>query len=241
MIIAQGVWKKFGSLYALRDVSFDIGQGQWVTLLGANGAGKTSLSRILAALSRPSAGRACVAGLWVDEKPEQVREKIGVVSHHTLLYEDLSAVENLKFYAAMYRVRQADERIADLLNRIGLWTRRQDPVRTFSRGMQQRLALTRAMLHEPSVLLLDEPFTGLDVHAGRLLTHFMEQAVQQNVTVFMTTHDVQYARDHSQRTLVLVQGRLCLNEESHQVAAGRVLDLLRETSPITIVPAVSQS
>ncbi len=240
MIIAQGLWKKFGSLDALYDVSFEIGQGQWATLLGANGAGKTSLSRILAALSRPSAGRACVAGSWTDEKPEQVRERIGVVSHHTLLYDDLSAVENLKFYAAMYRVRQADERIADLLNQIGLWTRRKDPVRTFSRGMQQRLALARAMLHEPLVLLLDEPFTGLDIHAGRLLTHFMEQAVQQNVTVFMTTHDVEYTQAHSQRTLVLVQGRLCLNEESHKVAVGQVLDLLRETGPIGTAPAASQ-
>lgn len=240
MIIAQGLWKKFGSLYALRDVSFEIGQGQWATLLGANGAGKTSLSRILAALSRPSAGRACVAGSWLDEKPERVRKQIGVVSHHTLLYDDLSAVENLKFYAAMYRVRQADERIADLLNQIGLWPRRKDPVRIFSRGMQQRLALARAMLHRPSVLLLDEPFTGLDVHAGRLLTRFMEQAVQQNVTVFMTTHDVEYAQAHSQRTLVLVQGRLCVNEESHRIAAAQVLDLLRDAGPIETASAANQ-
>ncbi|HPN34103.1 MAG TPA: heme ABC exporter ATP-binding protein CcmA [bacterium] len=240
MIIAQGLCKKFGSLYALRDVSFEIGQGQWVALLGANGAGKTSLSRILAALSRPSAGRACVAGQWVDEKPELVRERIGVVSHHTLLYEDLSAVENLKFYAAMYRVRQAEERMAELLNQVGLWTRRRDPVRTFSRGMQQRLALVRAMLHEPSVLLLDEPFAGLDVHASRLLTHFMEQALQQNVTVFMTTHDVEYAQAHSQRTLVLVQGRLRLNEASRQIAAGQVLDLLRDTGPVGTTPAASR-
>lgn len=228
MIIAQQLCKKFGSQVALDKVSFEIRQGQWVALLGANGAGKTTLNRILALLTRPSAGKAQVAGLWLHEQPDRVRQRIGVVGHHPLLYGDLSALENLTFYASMYGLAQPQDRIRFLLHQTGLDNRREDLVRTFSRGMQQRLALARAMLHQPSVLLLDEPFTGLDVHAGKLLTEFMVQAVQQQVTVLMTTHDVDYALAHTHKVLVLVKGRLLLDRDSHQVQAAQIAGLLQE-------------
>ena len=227
MIVVNKLDKKFGALQALHDVSFELAQGQWAALLGPNGAGKTTLNRILAALARPSSGRAQVAGVWLDQHPEQAREKIGVVSHQPLLYGDLSAWENLKFYAAMYAVDRPDERIAGLLQQTGLWPRRGDLVRTFSRGMQQRLALSRAMLHQPRVLLLDEPFTGLDVNATQLLTDFMQQAIHEQVTVLMTTHDVEYALTYSQRILVLVNGHLRLNQESASLQPDQVADLLR--------------
>ena len=228
MIQASNLGKKFGPLQALADVSFDLAQGEWAALLGPNGAGKTTLIRILAALTRPNSGRACVAGVGSDENPDAIRRRIGVVSHQPLLYGDLSAWENLKFYASMFGVSQPTERIETLLTQTGLWLRRQDAVRTFSRGMQQRLALARAMLHEPSVLLLDEPFTGLDVNAAGLLTDFMEQAIRRHVTVLMTTHDVEYALNHSQRILVLVKGRLLLNEASGETTSAQVAELLLE-------------
>ena len=108
MIASQGLSKSFGTLPALAQVDFSIAQGQWVALLGANGAGKTTLNRILAGLARPTSGRAQVAGVWPHEQPDKVRERIGVVSHHTLLYGELSALENLEFYAAMFGVAQAE-------------------------------------------------------------------------------------------------------------------------------------
>jgi heme exporter protein A len=228
MIVSQGLSKSFGTLQALAEVDFHIDQGQWVALLGPNGAGKTTLNRILAGLARPTAGRAQVADVWLHERPDQVRERIGVVSHHTLLYGELSALENLNFYAAMYGVPHAKDRIEQLLQQVGLWQRRHDAVRTFSRGMQQRLALSRAMLHQPTVLLLDEPFTGLDINATRLLTEFVQHAIADRVTVLMTTHDVDYALAHSQQVFVLRQGRLVLNQASPQLSVGDVTDLLEE-------------
>jgi heme exporter protein A len=186
------------------------------------------LNRILAGLARPTAGRAQVADVWLHEQPDTIRERIGVVSHHTLLYGELSALENLNFYAAMYGVPQARDRIEQLLQQVGLWPRRHDTVRTFSRGMQQRLALSRAMLHQPRVLLLDEPFTGLDINATRLLTEFVQRAIADHVTVLMTTHDVDYALAHSQQLFVLRQGRLVLNQACAELSAGDVTHLLEE-------------
>jgi len=228
MISSQGLSKSFGILQALAQVDFNIEQGQWVALLGANGAGKTTLNRILAGLARPTSGRAQVAGVWLHEQPDALRERIGVVSHHTLLYGELSALENLNFYAAMYGVAQARDRIEQLLQQVGLWPRRHDTVRTFSRGMQQRLALSRAMLHQPSVLLLDEPFTGLDINATRLLTDFVRNAIADHVTVLMTTHDVEYALAHSRQVLVLRQGKLAVNQPARDITVADVTHLLEE-------------
>lgn len=228
MIASQGLSKSFGALQALAQVDFSIEQGRWVALLGANGAGKTTLNRILAGLARPTSGRAQVAGVWLHEQPDKLRERIGVVSHHTLLYGELSALENLNFYAAMYGVAQARDRIEQLLQQVGLWPRRHDAVRTFSRGMQQRLALSRAMLHQPSVLLLDEPFTGLDINATRLLTDFVRHAITDHVTVLMTTHDVEYALAHSRQVLVLRQGKLVMNQPAGDITVADVTHLLEE-------------
>ena len=161
-------------------------------------------------------------------QPQEVRRRIGVVSHQTFLYEDLSAEENLHFYGRMYGVAGLQKRSDELLAMMELWPRRTDLVRTFSRGMQQRLALARAMLHQPTVLLLDEPFTGLDLHAIDLLTRFIEEASAGRVTVLMTLHDPDYALAHSRRLFVLHQGRLVIDQPSEQVRKGDILPFFRE-------------
>ena len=217
MIRCSDICKAFGPLQALANISFEIGQGELIALLGANGAGKTTLLRVLSTLSRASAGSAEVAGFDIHKAPQQLRRCIGVVSHHTFLYEDLSAEENLRFYGQMYGVASLTDRIDELLGMMELRQRRNDLVRTFSRGMQQRLALARAMLHRPSVLLLDEPFTGLDVHATGLLTRFIAGAVDAQVTVLMTVHDPDYALAHSRRVLVLRRGRLVIDQSTAKV------------------------
>jgi heme exporter protein A len=169
-----------------------------------------------------------VAGFDVLKQPQEVRRSIGVVSHQTFLYEDLSAEENLRFYGKMYGVNSLQERVDELLALMELWPRRGDLVRTFSRGMQQRLALARAMLHRPSVLLLDEPFTGLDVHAIDLLTRFIAAAIAGRVTVLMTVHDPDYALAHSQRLLLLARGRLAIDQPADRVQKADILPLFIE-------------
>jgi heme exporter protein A len=228
MIDCRDIRKVFGPLQALAGVSFTIQEGDLVALLGANGAGKTTLLRLLSGLSRASSGTAQVSGYDVRRQPQEVRRRIGVVSHQTFLYEDLSAEENLRFYGRMYGVKDLPGRIDELLGMMELGKRRGDLVRTFSRGMQQRLALARAMLHRPSVLLLDEPFTGLDVHATDLLTRFIAAAVADQVTVLMTVHDPDYALAHSRRLLVLRKGRLVIDRAAAEVSKNDILQHIVE-------------
>ena len=228
MILTRDLRKSFGPVQALAGLSFAMAEGELAALLGANGAGKSTLLRLISGLSRPSSGSAEVAGFDVRRQPQEVRRRIGVVSHQTFLYEDLSAEENLHFYGRMYSVAGLQERSDELLAMMELWPRRTDLVRTFSRGMQQRLALARAMLHQPTVLLLDEPFTGLDLHAIDLLTRFIEEASAGRVTVLMTLHDPDYALAHSRRLFVLHQGRLVIDQPSEQVRKGDILPFFRE-------------
>lgn len=226
MITAQGITKAFGPLHALRGVSFEIQKGEFVALLGINGAGKTTLIRILATLTRPTRGRAYIAGQPIHEDPDKVRAQIGVVSHYTFLYPDLSATENLYFYGKMYGVPRLSERIKELLTRVDLYHRRHDLLNTFSRGMQQRLALARAILHAPKILLLDEPFTGLDVNAMELLTNLLKDFIGQEITVLMTTHDIDYALAHAHRVLILKNGLIRQDTQASQITRQEVAHLL---------------
>ena len=207
MIHVQNIVKSYGPKRALDDVSFSIERGQYVALLGVNGAGKTTLTRILATLSRPSSGEVRVAG-YSRKHPDKIRQSIGVMSHSSFLYDDLSAEENLYFYGRMFGVTRLKERIDELLQQVGLTIRRFDRVRTFSRGMQQRLSLARAMLHHPPILLLDEPFAGLDVNAADMVKELLDELIAEDKTVLLTVHDIQYALDNAARILILKEGKL---------------------------------
>jgi heme exporter protein A len=168
-IQVRALTKSFGPHRVLRGVDLAVGPGEFVALLGPNGAGKTTLIRTIATLGRPTAGDVLVNGHSVRGDTGRVRRDLGLVSHQTFLYGDLTAEENLRFYGALYRMAGLDERIDYLLGKVGLSERRRDAVRTFSRGMQQRLSIARAILHDPPILLLDEPDTGLDQQAIRML------------------------------------------------------------------------
>jgi heme exporter protein A len=165
MIVVHHLYKRFGPKIVLKDLDFEVGEGEFVALLGPNGAGKTTFLRILASLSRPSMGEVQIGGYHLPGQAAAVRQRLGVVSHLPLLYGDLSAEENLRFYGRLYAVHGLDARIRETLDMVGLYSRRRDAVRTFSRGMQQRLSIGRAVLHDPDLLLLDEPHTGLDQEA----------------------------------------------------------------------------
>jgi heme exporter protein A len=217
MIEVHSLVKTFGLRPVLRGVELTVQPGEFVALLGPNGAGKTTLLRILATLSRPTLGRVRVAGLELPAQAGDVRRLLGVVSHLPLVYGDLTAEENLRFYARMYGLREPGARIAAVLEQVGLARRRRDLVRTFSRGMQQRLAIARAILHDPEVVLFDEPFTGLDQDAAEMLEGVLRQAAARGRTALMTTHDLGRAVALAGRVAILSRGVIAFDAPAAQI------------------------
>ena len=206
MITVKKLVKRFGLKPVLRGVDFEVQPGEFVALLGPNGAGKTTFLRILASLSRPSLGEVSIAGYRLPKEAAQVRARLGVVSHLPLLYGDLTAEENLRFYGRMYGLADLEQRIVEVLEMVGLEARRRDLVRTFSRGMQQRLAIGRAVLHDPDVVLFDEPYTGLDQDASSMLDEVLKTVAAKGRTVVMTSHDLARAEDLATRFDILSRG-----------------------------------
>jgi heme exporter protein A len=227
MIKVCNLGKSFGSRVALAGVDLSIERGEFVTLMGPNGAGKTTFLRILATLARPTSGTVRIAGLDPARDGIKVRQRIGFLSHRTLLYEDLTAEQNLRFYARMYGLDDGPARVQDLLQRVGLATRHHDLVRTFSRGMQQRLALARAVLHRPQVLLLDEPYTGLDPLAAQVLTGLLAELTGEGCTTLLTTHDLGRGLEVGRRMVVLARGRLVYDERREEISPATFPDTYR--------------
>jgi len=208
MIAIRNVSKRFGSKWALREVNLELARGEFLSLFGPNGAGKTTLMRIVATLSKPTGGTVILNGIPTTRAGGAVRHQLGLVSHQTLLYPDLTAQENLQFFGRMYDVPALPDRVNEVLDLVGLFARRHDPVRTFSRGMQQRLAIARAIIHDPGIMLLDEPYTGLDPHAAEILRGVLQRLVFQDRTVIMTTHDLERGLELCDRVAILANGRI---------------------------------
>jgi heme exporter protein A len=208
VIESQGVARQFSGVNAVDGVDLHVAAGEAVALFGPNGAGKTTLLRMIATLLRPTRGSLRLFGHSVTDGGAQARRRIGFLSHHSFLYPDLTPTENLDFYARMFRVATPQTRVRELLEQVGLigWAHR--PVRTLSRGLEQRCGLARALLHEPDLLLMDEPFTGLDVDAAQMLRAVLQRAHARGTTLIMTTHDMAQGFALCRRALVLVRGRL---------------------------------
>jgi heme exporter protein A len=221
--------KRFGLKAVLRGMDFQVQAGEFVALLGPNGAGKTTFLRILSSLSRPTIGEVRVAGFKLPEQAAVVRRRLGVVSHQPLLYGDLTAEENLRFYGRMYAVEDLDRRIQEVLEMVGLFQRRRDLVRTFSRGMQQRLAIGRAVLHDPDVMLFDEPHTGLDQDASQMLDTVLREVAARGRTVVMTSHDLARAGDLASRFDVLSKGTIVASVKRSEIEPDALLAFYRES------------
>ncbi len=228
MIEVKKLVKRFGLKTVLRGVDFHVEPGEFVALLGPNGAGKTTFLRILATLSRPSMGIVSMAGFALPAQSAAVRQRLGVVSHMPLLYGDLTAGENLQFYGRMYGIPRLNERIDEVLALVGLSTRRNDLVRTFSRGMQQRLAIGRAVLHDPDVMLFDEPYTGLDQDASEMLDTVLKEVAARGRTVVMTSHDLARAEDLATRFDILSRGVIAASASRADLGKDNLLTFYKQ-------------
>ncbi len=213
IIEVETLSKAFGLLPVLQGLDFSIGRGEFVLLFGANGSGKSTLLRLLSGLSRPTAGVIRIGGWELPREAMSVRAQIGLVAHRPLLYENLTAGENLDFFGKLYGIAAAErlERGRELLRRVGLTRNADRSVRTFSRGMKQRLSIARALLHRPEILLLDEPYSGLDHAACQLLDELLAAANVEGRTIMLSTHQLSRAPESAERALMLSGGKIAFN------------------------------
>jgi len=221
--------KRFGLKTILKGLEFYAEPGEFIGLLGPNGAGKTTFLRILSSLSRPTMGLIKVAGFYLPQQAAGVRANLGVLSHQPLLYGDLTGEENLQFYGRMYAVENLDARIGEVLELVDLSKRGRDLVRTYSRGMAQRLAIARAVIHDPSILLLDEPYTGLDQDASAMLDTVLKQIAAQGRTVVMTSHDLARSEDLGTRFDVLSRGKIIASARRDEIPKDGLLAFYRRS------------
>ena len=208
LIAVEKLDKTFGARWALRGVSLRVVPGEIVALVGPNGAGKTTLLRALSTLMRPTAGNILIGKIPLAQHPNAARAAIGFVGHQTFMYDDLTAAENLNFYARLYDLPNAPARVREVAKRVGIENRLNDITRTLSRGLQQRLTLARMLLHNPAVILLDEPYTGLDKVAADMLDAIMVDAKQEGRSVLFSTHDLDRGLAICDRAIIMKAGRI---------------------------------
>jgi len=220
VIITRELTRTFGQTLAVNQLSLVVEKGEVFGLLGPNGAGKTTTVRMLAALLAPTSGEARVAGFTVGVEDQEIRRIIGLLPEAPGLYDALTAEQNLAFYGEMYGVENKSQQIKRYLELLGLWHRRFEPVGTFSKGMRQKLAIARALLHEPEVLFLDEPTSGLDPEASRLVRDFISELKGEGRTIILTTHNLEEA-DRLCDRIAVISGHL-LALDSPQVLRRKI-------------------
>lgn len=193
MIHTQNLSKRFGTVQAVNNLDLDVHEGEVFGFLGPNGAGKTTTVRMLASLIAPSEGTATVAGFTVGKQDSDIRRNVGLLTETPGMYDNLSAETNLRIFAELYEVKDVRGQVEKYLKMLGLWDRREDSAGTFSKGMKQKLAIARALLHEPRLLFLDEPTSGLDPEASHLVREFISELKREGRTIFLCTHNLDEA------------------------------------------------
>ena len=212
IITLKRINKNYGHVRALKNVCFSVSQGGFLTVLGPNGAGKSTLLKILSHQTPPSSGEAFYSGVPLKKLDDSFRRKFGVISHQPFLYENLTAFENLMFYASLYNVDNKAKKAEEILKRVDLFPRRNDPVRTYSRGMLQRASIARALVHDPEIIFLDEPYTGLDSIASNNLTELLKEQINGSKTIIMVTHDLKIGLELATQVMIIKKGEIVFNE-----------------------------
>ena len=215
MILTQNLTRRFGDTLAVDALSLEVNPGEVFGFLGPNGAGKTTTVRMLTALIAPTSGTASINGYRVGEEDMRIRRSVGLLTETPGLYDNLSAERNLRIYADLYDVEQPDVQIKKYLGMLGLWDRRDEPAGTFSKGMRQKLAIARALMHEPEVVFLDEPTAGLDPEASRLIRDFIVELRSLGRTIFLCTHNLDEADRLCDRIGVFKTRLLVVDSPSH--------------------------
>ncbi len=219
MIEIKNISKLYGRFHALDNIDLTIGSNDFTAVLGRNGAGKTTMLKILATLLKPSGGEVLINGHNIRKDSYAVLQQMGMVSHQTYIYSDLTAKENLSFYSKFYDVPQAGKKINDLLEKVGLAHRADESVRRFSRGMQQRLSIARALIHDPKVLLLDEPYTGLDQKASEFLDKILLEYHGAGNCILIVTHDIERIAGIAKRAVVFDKGKVAWDRPLNGIIA----------------------
>ena len=215
-IEVRGLTKSFGDHHALRGIDLRVSQGEHLVIFGPNGAGKTTLVKILSTLAKPSSGSVWLDGIDIRDEAAEIRRKISLVGHQTFLYDDLTIYENLKFYGKMYDIADLEKRIREVISWVQLESRLHDRVGTLSRGLQQRASIARAVLHNPSILFLDEPEVGLDPHASTVIRDVLGSINSGSRTVVMTTHNLERGLELSDSVIILDRGKIVYQASKYE-------------------------
>lgn len=210
--------KNFGYLKALNNVSFELNKNETIAIFGGNGAGKTTLIKIIATLLSPTSGTIFLNDAPIKHNLEEMRNNLGLISHSLFLYSELNALENLRYFGKLYQVKKLDDRIGELLTEFGLLPRMHDSVRTYSRGMLQRLSIARALIHNPDLLLLDEPFTGLDRSAAETLMRYMDMHRADGGSILFVTHNLERGYNAADKLAILSKGEFVWETESENIS-----------------------
>jgi heme ABC exporter ATP-binding subunit CcmA len=228
MISIKDLRKSYGRKRILRNFNLAVESRDFLVLFGPNGAGKTTLIKILSTLSRATSGDITINGFNINEDPIEVRNSIGVLSHNPLLYDDLTLKENLIFFSRMYGVKKDKKAIKTLMDDVGLLHRSNDRVGEFSRGMKQRAAVARVILHDPPVLLLDEPYTGLDFKAWDMLNGMLKKYHENGKTILLITHNVELGHKIGDRLAVLAKGQIAYDCKKEEVDLANFKEKYRD-------------
>lgn len=233
-IEVQQLTKSFGDHRVLHGVDLKVRAGEAVVIFGPNGAGKTTLVKILATIMNPSSGKVFINGLNLKGNAEEVRRHIGIVTHQTFLYGNLTVCENLEFYSRMYDVTDYKKRIQEVVSVIGMTSRLHDRVCTLSHGMQQRISIARALLHKPSIMLLDEPEAGLDQQARSILWDVLGAEGDRKCTVVMTTHSLERGLELGERLLILARGKIVYQEMAQALDLVSLKEAYRDLTKVKV-------
>lgn len=221
--------KQFGRIYALKEINLELNSGECLSIFGRNGAGKTTFLKILSTLLPQTEGE-----VFYNETPFsklerlEIKRKIGLISHNLFLYSGLTAEENLSFFAELYALEKPKERIAEVIEKVGLSTRKREFVRNFSRGMQQRLGIARAFLHNPEILLLDEPYTGLDQNGTEILNSLLDTFNTSDKLVILVTHNIEQGLGISDKVTIFENGKVVFLEESKKLNLQTMREAYKE-------------
>jgi heme exporter protein A len=228
VLSARGLVREFGALRALDGVGFSLGAGQLMTVFGPNGAGKTTLLNVLSGGLKPSEGEVFLKGMLLRTGDPEWHRRVGVLSHQSFLYGHLTLEENLRFYGRLFGLGDLPRRIPERLEQVGLLRRAKSRTRTLSRGMRQRLALARTLLHDPEFVLLDEPYTGLDAHAAAVLREVLASLKDGHRTVILVTHNISEGLELADRVAIQARGRFIFLGDRREVDAETFEQVYRE-------------